>query len=128
MGQLCYRTELGLLLQEPDRGMLESVAAIRMLACPICSKVFQGAKRKYRLDRHMLVHWGVKPFICPKCPYRATQQGNLNRHIRKLHIDYRSGEENIGVNQVISGDDPASRSNNFQSQMSHTFSANSSNF
>lgn len=62
----------------------ESVAT-RMLACPMCSKVFHGTKRKYRLDRHMLVHWGLKPFKCPHCPYRSTQQNNLNRHMKNVH-------------------------------------------
>ncbi|KAG0723557.1 Zinc finger protein 516 [Chionoecetes opilio] len=56
-----------------------------MLACPMCAKVFRGTKRKYRLDRHMLVHWGLKPFKCPHCPYRSTQQNNLNRHMRNVH-------------------------------------------
>ncbi|XP_068237682.1 protein tramtrack, alpha isoform-like isoform X5 [Palaemon carinicauda] len=69
---------------ETVHGMAEGVAT-RMVACPMCSKVFQGTKRKYRLDRHMLVHWGLKPFKCPHCPYRATQQGNLNRHLRNVH-------------------------------------------
>ncbi|XP_063865792.1 longitudinals lacking protein, isoforms A/B/D/L-like isoform X9 [Scylla paramamosain] len=59
--------------------------ATRMLACPMCAKVFHGTKRKYRLDRHMLVHWGLKPFKCPHCPYRSTQQNNLNRHMKNVH-------------------------------------------
>lgn len=65
-------------------GDTEGVAT-RMLACPLCSKVFRGTKRKYRLDRHMLVHWGLKPFKCPHCLYRSTQQNNLNRHIKTVH-------------------------------------------
>lgn len=67
-------------LQEGAEGV-----ATRMLACPMCAKVFHGTKRKYRLDRHMLVHWGLKPFKCPHCPYRSTQQNNLNRHIKNVH-------------------------------------------
>ncbi|KAK3881031.1 hypothetical protein Pcinc_014488 [Petrolisthes cinctipes] len=58
-----------------------------MLACPMCAKVFLGTKRKYRLDRHMLVHWGLKPFKCPHCPYRSTQQNNLNRHMKNVHSE-----------------------------------------
>lgn len=67
-------------LQEGAEGV-----ATRMLACPMCAKVFHGTKRKYRLDRHMLVHWGLKPFKCPHCPYRSTQQNNLNRHMKNVH-------------------------------------------
>lgn len=71
-------------LQEAAHGVAEGVAT-RMLACPMCTKVFHGTKRKYRLDRHMLVHWGLKPFKCPHCPYRSTQQNNLNRHMKSVH-------------------------------------------
>lgn len=73
-------------LQEGAQGVAESVAT-RMLACPMCAKVFLGTKRKYRLDRHMLVHWGLKPFKCPHCPYRSTQQNNLNRHMKNVHSE-----------------------------------------
>ncbi|XP_042875554.1 longitudinals lacking protein, isoforms H/M/V-like isoform X6 [Penaeus japonicus] len=72
---------------EGAQGELEGVAGVstRRLSCPRCSKVFHGAKRKYRLDRHMLVHWGLKPFECPHCSYCASQQGNLTRHIKNVH-------------------------------------------
>lgn len=73
-------------LQEGAQSVAESVAT-RMLACPMCAKVFLGTKRKYRLDRHMLVHWGLKPFKCPHCPYRSTQQNNLNRHMKNVHSE-----------------------------------------
>ncbi|KAA0202709.1 hypothetical protein HAZT_HAZT000645 [Hyalella azteca] len=55
------------------------------LECDKCPRVFYGSSRKYRLDRHLLTHSGEKPFHCSMCPYRATQQGNLNRHIKSVH-------------------------------------------
>lgn len=33
----------------------------------------------------MITHSGVKPFQCRFCAYRATQQSNLNRHVRTVH-------------------------------------------
>lgn len=92
-------------LQEAVHGVAEGVAT-RKLACPMCSKVFHGTKRKYRLDRHMLVHWGLKPFKCPHCPYRSTQQNNLNRHMKNVHSQIigpmPESEETIQRNSPLS--------------------------
>jgi len=27
----------------------------------------------------------MKPYKCPKCPYKAIQQSKVNRHIRQVH-------------------------------------------
>nr|XP_027237527.1 longitudinals lacking protein, isoforms A/B/D/L-like [Penaeus vannamei] len=54
-------------------------------SCRVCGKVFKGTKRKYRLERHMAIHTGEKPFPCPMCEYRANQKEHLNRHMRNLH-------------------------------------------
>nr|XP_045608079.1 longitudinals lacking protein, isoforms A/B/D/L-like isoform X8 [Procambarus clarkii] len=90
---------------EAVHGVAEGVAT-RKLACPMCSKVFHGTKRKYRLDRHMLVHWGLKPFKCPHCPYRSTQQNNLNRHMKNVHSQIigpmPESEETIQRNSPLS--------------------------
>ncbi|KAK8749267.1 hypothetical protein OTU49_015764 [Cherax quadricarinatus] len=91
--------------KEAVQGVAEGVAT-RKLACPMCSKVFHGTKRKYRLDRHMLVHWGLKPFKCPHCPYRSTQQNNLNRHMKNVHAQIigpiQENEECVQSNSPMS--------------------------
>lgn len=47
-----------------------------------CHKKF---KRTQNLVMHLRVHFGVKNFICPYCPKRFTQKGNVQKHV-KQHI------------------------------------------
>lgn len=54
----------------------------RSHACPFCSKKFYGS---VDLERHKRTHTGEKPFACNFCSYRATQLGNLQRHIKSKH-------------------------------------------
>ncbi|XP_047478183.1 longitudinals lacking protein, isoforms H/M/V-like isoform X12 [Penaeus chinensis] len=54
----------------------------RSHSCPFCFKHFYGS---VDLERHKRTHTGEKPFACPHCSYRATQLGNLQRHIKSKH-------------------------------------------
>lgn len=33
----------------------------------------------------MMIHLGVKPFLCPICPHRSNRKGNLDLHILRVH-------------------------------------------
>ena len=50
--------------------------------CSICFKCFPWPKD---LEIHMRIHTGEKPFVCPKCPYKSAQKGNLKRHVHFMH-------------------------------------------
>lgn len=60
----------------------EMPTVIRNYLCPFCSKNFYGS---VDLERHKRTHTGEKPFACNFCSYRATQMGNLQRHIKSRH-------------------------------------------
>lgn len=53
--------------------------------CLDCKKTFAT---KQSLDRHRLVHIGVKPMHCKLCGLRSTRKDNLLRHVRSFHPDH----------------------------------------
>lgn len=50
--------------------------------CYICGKGFGDS---WKLKRHLLVHTGEKPFVCPHCGYAANQKAALKTHILTRH-------------------------------------------
>ncbi|KAG7165915.1 Zinc finger protein 585B-like, partial [Homarus americanus] len=62
----------------PTSSLPELSSLTRSHSCPFCSKKFYGS---VDLERHKRTHTGEKPFACNFCSYRATQLGNLQRHI-----------------------------------------------
>ena len=66
-----------------------------VLVCPVCGKTAQGRNRRQNMDNHMLTHTGERPFQCTLCTYRASQQGNLKRHVRTVH---KLSLEEVGLN------------------------------
>ncbi|XP_064093109.1 longitudinals lacking protein, isoforms H/M/V-like isoform X11 [Macrobrachium nipponense] len=71
----------------PSNASLPGMSAthsLRLYPCPFCLKTFSGG---VDLERHKRTHTGEKPFSCQHCSYRATQLGNLNRHILSKHPD-----------------------------------------
>ena len=50
--------------------------------CPICNKEFQTVGN---LKMHLLIHSGVKPFMCKECNKQFTRKHHLQQHIISLH-------------------------------------------
>eukprot|EP00794_Sanderia_malayensis_P006321 gene6321-7045_t len=48
--------------------------------CPLCAKIFPF---KSKLQRHVLVHTGIKPYKCNVCGRGFTQQIDLQRHLTR---------------------------------------------
>lgn len=70
---------------DPKMSAEPGSARINTLKCSYCGKLFIYPAK---LASHVRTHTGEKPYACPYCPYRATQQGNLNRHVKiRHHID-----------------------------------------
>jgi KRAB domain-containing zinc finger protein len=46
--------------------------------CDICGKYFQN---NAKLERHRMIHTGVKPFQCEKCHRCFNQKANLKAHM-----------------------------------------------
>ncbi|XP_069172004.1 broad-complex core protein isoforms 1/2/3/4/5 isoform X20 [Procambarus clarkii] len=49
--------------------------------CHLCNKTFHGRYQKYNLKRHLTIHAGEKPFLCPYCPHRTNQKYNMQQHL-----------------------------------------------
>lgn len=55
---------------------------VKTFQCPHCL-IF--LKRRYSLNRHILIHTGEKPFSCAYCERSFTQKNELNKHLR-IHV------------------------------------------
>ena len=55
---------------------------------PQCGECFQTFKKRAALDRHMMIHRGIKPFQCHFCNQRFRQKHHLQGHIM-LHTGER---------------------------------------
>lgn len=54
----------------------------RRWACPFCIKVME---REAWMKRHIMIHFGDKPFKCQFCTYSGAQKVQLNLHLKKCH-------------------------------------------
>lgn len=66
--------------------------------CDECGKSFA---RISTLKDHLLFHAGIKPFGCPYCPSRFTQQSNRTTHIKAMHKGQEILKEKIAIKQLV---------------------------
>ena len=54
----------------------------KVFPCDVCGKIFAN---QCKIDRHMLVHTGVKNFTCSICQKAFNRKDNLKVHIYNKH-------------------------------------------
>jgi len=52
----------------------------RVHQCTLCPKKFNS---NAKLQRHLDIHLGKKPFECPRCDYKSNQKNNIELHKRR---------------------------------------------
>ncbi|CAH1778326.1 unnamed protein product, partial [Owenia fusiformis] len=57
---------------------------IEMKQCELCLKQFRSNQA---LKRHMFIHTGEKPYVCPICSATFSNDGSLSRHKKKHRND-----------------------------------------
>ncbi|KAJ0184275.1 hypothetical protein K1T71_000698 [Dendrolimus kikuchii] len=55
--------------------------------CHYCGKRFPT---RVQLESHVRTHTGERPFICEYCPTTFSQQSNLYKHNRQVHLNIKS--------------------------------------
>ena len=55
--------------------------------CKFCSFI---AKSPAKLQLHLATHYNLKPFMCPVCKRRANFKWDIQKHLRKIHMDHHS--------------------------------------
>ena len=68
--------------------------------CQTCKKGFSTAKR---LEMHMNIHTGARPFLCKYCRKSYAHVGNCRMHERTAHEGYKRTDKRkwSGQNQII---------------------------
>ena len=51
-----------------------------------CDRCPKGFADKNRLDDHMNVHLGIKPWSCDKCGQTFVNDSNRRAHIKSVHF------------------------------------------
>ncbi|KAI5637196.1 zinc-finger double domain-containing protein [Phthorimaea operculella] len=55
--------------------------------CHYCGKAFPT---KVQLESHIRSHTGERPYVCTLCPTTFSQQSNLYKHNRQVHLNIKS--------------------------------------
>ena len=58
----------------------------KKFGCPYCSMVKRTLKM---IEKHVMIHTGIKPFHCQFCKYSAKQKVHLKSHMAYKHKDIK---------------------------------------
>lgn len=56
----------------------------------MCHHCGRGFPTNMQLESHIRTHTGERPFICEFCPTTFSQQSNLYKHYRQVHLNIKS--------------------------------------
>ncbi|CAH2083767.1 unnamed protein product [Euphydryas editha] len=56
----------------------------------MCHHCGKGFPTKVQLESHIRTHTGERPFMCEYCPTTFSQQSNLYKHHRQVHLNIKS--------------------------------------
>ncbi|KAM3955989.1 uncharacterized protein ACR2FA_010043 [Aphomia sociella] len=82
----------------------------------MCHHCGKGFPTKVQLESHIRTHTGERPFICEYCPTTFSQQSNLYKHNRQVHLNIKSKRYPICKKKDVTPEHPAAtQSDSFKS-------------
>lgn len=70
--------------QESSQTVYSSSVVAQEFGCETCGKRF---RKRYDLQRHNMIHTGIKPFSCRICKRSFRQKPHLKSHMMIHHSD-----------------------------------------
>lgn len=66
----------------------------RKFVCHLCPKSYYA---KNKLEKHLRIHSGEKPFKCPSCQKCFTDKSYIKQHLKTMHQIEISGTKYLNL-------------------------------